>query len=117
MARIDDTQVSPWKAITAVTTPVELSNGSDALASQMLVQVVGTISAGTFSMKGSNDGGTTLFTLLMVPTNSATPVTAPTAAGAWRVDLSGVERCYIVPDGSFAPVDATVKVYYKPCEG
>lgn len=112
----DDTQISAFKKVLAVTTPIELTNGSDALASQMAIQVP-TVSAGSFSIKGSNDGGVTLVALLMVPWGSATPVTSASAAGGWRVDLSGIERCYFVPDGSFAPVDGTGLVYFKPVEG
>lgn len=102
--------------ILAVSTAYELTT-TDHDASQLAVQVVGSINAGSFSIQGSLDGGTTKVKLLMVPWGSTTTVTDPTAAGAWRVDTSGIKRVYLVTDGSVSPVDGTVVAYAEPVRG
>jgi hypothetical protein len=104
------------RIIKAASTAVELTDGDQEAASQVSIQVVGTINSGSFSIQGSNDGGTTKVKLLLVPWGSTTTVTDPTAPGAWRCDASGIARIWFVP-ASLDPIDGTVSVYYKAVRG
>lgn len=98
--------------LAAATTTYDLTNGSEVSASQGCLQIVGTISAGTAAVYGSMDGGTTKVALLLVPWDSTTTATSFSAAGAWRVDLSGVPRVYLVTDGDFATTGAVTAYFH-----
>lgn len=84
---------------------VNLGDGSPIENAFMMVQLAGTFT-GTVTFQGTVDGtnwvnlaGLPLATLF----DTSTAVTAPTAAGIWRLDVSGLRAVRLVPSFTGGP--------------
>ncbi len=81
------------------TTPTPNVQGSDELASTVLVHIPTWGSGGAIAPQGSLNG-VDFFALAAEPTIGGSAVTSFTAAGAWRINASGLAYLRFVPSGA-----------------
>lgn len=94
------------KYTVVVGTPMLVGGGIENAAAIMAIHVPAT--GGTLTVSGALDqaGATNKVDLQMMPFGSSTAVSSANAAGAWRVDVAGIDRVYL----SSASADTVVWV-------